>query len=180
MSRIFWRKMHRWTGMTLTAFLIFYGLTGLLLNHRQTFNYFQRKEQTVFRIKPQEQQALRQFISNWKQQIGRTDEPTVIRIKRGGQVELLYGSHGRTTYAIDSRAGTLTRTDKIDQEPLHWLNRLHQVSKTGTLWLFLADSMVVCSAALLVSGLLLVRLRRLDIILLLAGAAVLLLGMAAA
>lgn len=180
MGKILWRTIHRWTGMALTAFLLFYALTGLLLNHRQTFNYFQNKEQTLSRIKPQEQQALLQFIENWKRLIGRQDDPTVIRIKGGGVVELLYGSHGRTTYTIDSQAGILTRTDKLDQQPWHWLNRLHQVSKTSTFWLLLADSVVLFAAVLLVSGLLLVRLRRQDIILLLAGAAVLLLGMAAA
>jgi uncharacterized protein len=180
MSKTLWRKIHRWLGLLLTALLFFYSFTGLLLNHRQHFKYFQTEETTVSQIEMQEQQALLQFIANWKQQIGRQDDPTVIRIKRGGVVELLYGSHGRTTYTIDPQAGTLTRTDKIDQQPWHWLNRLHQAAKTSNAWLILADSVVLLIAALLLSGLLLVRLRRQDIILLIAGLALLLLGMAAA
>ena len=180
MSKTLWRKMHRWLGLLSAALLFFYGFTGLLLNHRQHFEYFQREEITISQIEMQEQQALLQFIGNWKRQIGRQDDPTVIRIKRGGVVELLYGSHGRTTYTIDPQAGTLTKTDKIDQQPWHWLNRLHQVSKTGNFWLILADGVVLLIAALLLSGLLLLRLQRQDIILLLTGLALLLLGMAAA
>ncbi len=180
MSKILWRKIHRWLGLLLAAFLIFYCFTGLLLNHRQQFDYFQKEETTVSQIVVQKQEALQKFIEGYKQQLDRKDDPSVIRIKDDGVIEFLYGSHGRTTYAVDPQAGTLTRTDKIDQQPWYWLNQLHKSAKTSTFWLVLTDSIALLLVVLFLSGLLLLRLRRQDIILLIAGLALFLLGMAIA
>lgn len=180
MSKTLWRKIHRWLGLLLAAFVLFYCFTGLLLNHRQDFSYFQAEKTEVSKIDVQQQDALQAFIAGCKQQLGREDDPSVIRIKDDGTIEFLYGSHGRTTYTIDPQAGTLTRTDKIDQQPWHWLNRLHQAARISNFWLILADSVVALLCVLLLSGLLLLRLRRQDILLLIAGLALLLLGMTAA
>lgn len=180
MGKNLWRKIHRWLGLLLAAFTLFYGLTGLLLNHRQFFDQFQNTESSVSKINVQEQAALQQFINGYKQQIGRDDDPSVIRIKEDGVLEFLYGSHGRTTYTVDPKAGTLTRIDKIDQQPWYWLNQLHKSAKTSLFWLLLTDSIALLLTVLLMSGLFLLRFRRQDVLLLLAGAALLLLGMAVA
>jgi uncharacterized iron-regulated membrane protein len=180
MNKLLWRKVHRWLGFFLATFLIFYCLTGILLNHRQQLSYFQREESTVSQIVVQKQESLENFLQGYQQQLGRDDAPSVIRIKDDGVIEFLYGSHGRTTYTVDPHAGTLTKTDKIDQQPWYWLNQLHKAAKTTVFWEFFADSIASLLLVLLLSGVLLVRLRRQDIILLVAGLALFLLGLAVA
>ncbi|MCI5135665.1 MAG: hypothetical protein D3920_11460, partial [Candidatus Electrothrix sp. AW2] len=71
--------MHRWTGLFVLGFVFFYCLTGLLLNHRKSFGYFQTRHKTVTEIQVQQQDVLNQIIAAYKQQIGRNDDPTVIR-----------------------------------------------------------------------------------------------------
>ncbi|MCF6291369.1 MAG: PepSY-associated TM helix domain-containing protein [Desulfobacterales bacterium] len=180
MKKISWRKLHRWAGLLLTGFVVFYCLTGLLLNHRQDFAYFQERRKSVVRIKAQDQKSLPGFINTYKQQINRSDDPTVIRIRQGGVIEFLYGSHGRTTYVIDPRAGTMTRIDKADKQPWYWLNRLHKAYKTSTAWQLLTDAVALLVIFLALTGLIIFRYTRQDILLLTGGLLLLLLGMLAA
>ena len=37
MKRKTWRKYHKWVGIIITFFLIMFCLSGIILNHRQTF-----------------------------------------------------------------------------------------------------------------------------------------------
>ncbi|MCI5222276.1 MAG: hypothetical protein D3924_06280 [Candidatus Electrothrix sp. AR4] len=180
MNTKLWRKLHRWAGVLLTAFVLFYCLTGLLLNHRRAFDYFQTRHRSVFDIEVQKQDVLEEFIATYKQQISRDDDPTVIRIKKGGVIEFLYGSHGRTTYVIDSMKGVMTRIDKNELHPWHWLNRLHKSYKTNFSWLLLTDAVAVLIIFLALSGLVIFRYTRQDFFLLTMGVVLLLLGMALA
>lgn len=84
MKRKRWRTIHRWAGLFLLGFVLFYSLTGLLLNHRKSFGYFQTRHEAVSEIEIQQQDALNHVIDNYKHQIGRDDDPTVIRLKKGG------------------------------------------------------------------------------------------------
>ena len=163
-----WRTLHRWLGLGLIGFTLFYGVTGVLLNHRQGFDYFQRKEKSVSTVSVSDTALLRQFIDTYKQQIGRSDDPAVIRI-RDEKIELLYGSHGRTTYVVDPARGTMERIDKFERQPWSWLNGLHKVAGTSTSWLALADLAGLGLLFLVASGLLLLRFRPLDYLLTLAG-----------
>ncbi len=180
MKKISWRKLHRWAGLSLTGFVVFYCLTGLLLNHRQYFAYFQERRQSVVRVEVQDRQPLLDFINTYKQRIDRQDDPRVIRIREGGVIEFLYGSHGRTTYVIDPLAGTMTRIDKSDNQPWYWLNRLHKAYKTSTAWQLLTDVVALLVIFLAVTGLVIFRYTRQDMLLLAGGLLLLLLGMLAA
>ena len=115
-----------------------------------------------------------------KQQIGRDDNPTVIRLKKGGIIEFLYGSHGRTTYIIDSIKGLMTRIDKHDQQPWYRLNSLHKSYKVTNSWIWLTDCMAILIILLALSGLIIFRFTRLDLLLLALGGAVMVVGMIAA
>jgi hypothetical protein len=180
MTTKLWRKLHRWTGLLLTGFILFYCLTGLLLNHRRSFDYFQTRHSTVSEVEVQGQDVLKEFIDKYKQLIGRDDDPAVIRIKTGGIIEFLYGSHGRTTYVIDSMKGVMTRIDKKERRLWHWLNRLHKSYKTAFSWLLLTDVVALLIIFLSLSGLVISRYARQDVLLLIMGAVLLLLGMALA
>lgn len=157
------RKIHRIGGLLLAAFILFYTLTGLLLNHRSLFNYFIVKEKTISPVPISDPALLRSFIATYKQQIKRDDDPTVIRIREGKTIEFLYGSHGKTTYIIDPAQGTMERVDKSPHQPWAWLNRLHKAFKTGPGWLLLADVAAGTILLVTISGMVMVRYRALEI-----------------
>lgn len=169
--------MHRWAGLVLLGFVLFYSLTGLLLNHRKSFGYFQTRHETVSVIEGQQQDVLNKIIATYKQQIGRDDDPTVIRLKQKGIIEFLYGSHGRTTYVIDSIKGEMTRIDKKEQQPWHWLNSLHKSYKVASTWLWLTDCIALLIVVLALSGLFVFRYTWLDLLLLAVGGLVMVGGM---
>jgi hypothetical protein len=161
-----WRDLHRWTGMILVAFVGFYCFTGLILNHRHAFSYFVEQQRSISPVPVQEPEQLRSFIESYKDLINRSDDPTVIRIKDGNIIEFLYGSHGKTTYVIDPKKGTMEKVDKIYQQPWTWLNNLHKAFKTSDLWLVVADGAALAILFLGLSGVLLIRLRVVDCLLL--------------
>ncbi len=138
-----WPCWHRWLGAVVAAPLLFYGITGILLNHRKTFGYFQRLDRTVRPVAKLDPAPLRDFIGFYKTQIGRSDDPAVIRIRNGRTVEFLYGSHGQTTYVIDPVAGTLTTVVKHPVEPWATLNRLHKAFGTPATWAWASDGLTL-------------------------------------
>ncbi|MCI5207509.1 MAG: hypothetical protein D3910_01655 [Candidatus Electrothrix sp. ATG2] len=177
MNRRRWRKVHRWVGLFLLGFIVLYCLTGLLLNHRKSFGYFQTRHKTVSAIEVQQQDVLSKVIDSYKQQIGRDDDPTVIRLKKKGVIEFLYGSHGRTTYIVDSMKGIMTRIDKKKQQPWHWLNSLHKSYKVAPAWIWLTDCIAFLIIVLALSGLVIFRYTWVDILLLAFGGSVMVVGM---
>jgi hypothetical protein len=172
-----WRRLHRWAGLLLVGF---YSITGIILNHRKSFDYFTTRHQQTFPVEVQQQDELNKFIDSCKQQIGRDDDPSVIRIKDAGIVEFLYGSHGRTTYVIDSAKGVMLQIDKQEQQSWYWLNSLHKSFKTSMLWVLLTDGVALLILFLTLSGLIIFRYARLDFLLLIIGMLVMLFGMALA
>jgi len=169
MSAATLHTLHRWGAMLTTAFLLFYSLSGLILNHRQAFAYFQTS-QTEQRAVPQGSLTpINSFIDQYRELIGRDEAPSVIRIKDGKIVELLYGSHGQTTYTIDPGAGTMKVENKSPSQPLFLFNKLHKAAKTGPLWLLASD--VLCLALILASLAILAttRYRKVDLCLLATG-----------
>lgn len=168
--------LHRWGGLVLAAMVIFYCLTGILLNHRAGFDYFTDKEQREVRVPVTDTSLLEAFLDGYKQQINRDDDPKVIRIREDRAIEFLYGSHGKTTYIIHPAEGRMEIVAKKPQQPLTFLNDLHKAVKTGTLWLILADLAAVVIIIITVTGLLVVRYRRIDFVLLGGGVLLLLIG----
>lgn len=145
-----WRRWHRIGGVVVTLPLVFYALTGILLNHRRSFEYFQDRRTETRPVDPMDMAPLREFLAFYKERIGREDDPAVIRIRNGTTVEFLYGTHGQTTYVIDPEAGRLTRIVKTYREPWTTMNRLHKAFKTPEAWAWASDaiSLVLVAAAL--------------------------------
>jgi hypothetical protein len=164
------RKIHRWGGLLVAAFVLFYALTGILLNHRKAFGYFYRLKIEKTHIAPSDTKKIREFVEHYKSLIKRQDDPTVIKIKGSDTVEFLYGSHGFVRYIIKPEKGEIVRTEKVFIEPLNRLNNvLHKAAKTSNLWVVFSD---VFSAVLVIStitGLFIFRYRKVDIFLLVLG-----------
>ncbi len=156
-SRRRWHRWHQMLGAVVAVPLLFYGITGILLNHRKNFGYFQRLERTVRPVEKLDPTPLRDFIRFYKSQIGRPDDPAVIRIRNGRTVEFLYGSHGQTTYVIDPVAGTLSTVVKHRVEPWASLNRLHKAFSTPRAWAWASDGITLALLAAGLSGFLLPR-----------------------
>lgn len=175
-----WRTLHRWCGLLLAAFIIFYCLTGLLLNHRQACGYFVDKQAATVAVAATDMTGLRTVLDFYKQQLNRTDDPRVIRIPDNETIEFLYGSHGKTTYVIKPGAGSMEKIEKQTVEPFNRLNALHKVSKVSDYWLALADLFCGVMILLVVSGLVIMRYRLRDFVLLFSGVLLLLAGMVVA
>jgi hypothetical protein len=169
-------KLHRWGGLLTAAFILFYSLTGLILNHRQAFTYFQTSHIAHQSVPKTELTAINAFIAQYREQIKRDDAPEVIRIKDGKTIELLYGSHGQTTYTIDPSAGLMNVETKHPSQPLYFFNKLHKAAKTSPWWLILSDALSLALIVATVSILATMRYRPLDLCLLTAGLALCLAG----
>jgi len=105
---IFAYRLHRWGGLFLAAFILFYSLSGIMLNHRQAFSFFYQRHTISQQIKPTDNQAVNLFLDHYKKQIKRSDTPQVIRLRDSGRkIEFLYGFHGQTTVIIDTVKGTM-------------------------------------------------------------------------
>lgn len=170
------RKIHRWGGLLLAAFIIFYCVTGILLNHRKFFNYFVSKNKTVYEVPVSDIKIMTSFIDYYKKQIGRTDDPTVIRLREGRTVEFLYGSHGRTTYIIRPEDGVMEKIVKFPNQPLYWLNNLHKAFQTEISWVILTDMVSLFIMVATITGLVVLRYCMLDFIMLFGGVLILILG----
>lgn len=148
-----WRRWHRAASAAVVVPALFYVVTGVALNHRRFFGYFQERHTESRPVARRDAAALREFLAFYKGEIGRHDDPAVIRIKGENTVEFLYGSHGQTTYAIDPRQGRLTRTTKVAGEPWTTLNRLHKAVQTPAVWGWISDGLGLLLLAALGTGL---------------------------
>lgn len=170
------RKIHRWGSLLLTSFIIFYCATGILLNHRKFFDYFISKEKTRYEVPVSDIALMKSFIEFYKKQINRTDDPTVIRIRRGKTIEFLYGSHGKTTYIINPERGIMEKIEKSPRQPLYWLNSLHKAFKTNTFWVVLTDIVSMVILVITITGLIILRYRMLDYIMVFGGLLIFIIG----
>ncbi len=175
LKRLFY-KLHRWGGLLLATMVVFYCLTGILLNHRAGFNYFTSKDRQVVQVPVTDTTAMEAFLAIYKQQINRADDPKVIRIRADRTIEFLYGSHGKTTYIIHPVQGRMEVVEKHSQQPLTFLNNLHKAAKTSVLWVIMADLAAAVIIGVTITGLLVFRYRRLDFVLLGGGVLLLLIG----
>ena len=175
-TRRLFHKLHRWGGLLLAGAVLFYCVTGVLLNHRQAFDNFTVKESRTVAVPVTDTAALDAFLATYKRQINRPDDPTVVRLRKDRTVEFLYGSHGKTTYVIRPGEGRMEIVDKRPLEPFSLLNDLHKAVQTSPLWLGFADTAAVLLVGVTVTGLLVTRYRRLDLLLLAGGAVLLVLG----
>ncbi|MFW8601865.1 hypothetical protein ACOHYD_10340 [Desulfobacterota bacterium M19] len=158
-------KIHRLGGLLTAAFIIFYCLSGIMLNHRQAFSFFYQRQPESRAIKTVSNQAVRDFIGHYQNIIQRPDTPRVIRLRDGGRrLEFLYGFHGRTTYIINQDTGLMEIIHKRPQPGLAWLANLHKAFKTSNIWIYLSDflSIILCLATL--SILVVMRYRFLDLV----------------
>lgn len=170
------RKIHRWGGLLLAAFIIFYCITGILLNHREFFDYFVLREKTDYKVPSSDIELMKSFVDFYKKQIKRNDDPVVIRIRKGKTIEFLYGSHGKTTYIINPEKGTMEKIEKYPRQPFYWLNNLHKAFKTNMFWLFLSDLAAVVILVVTITGLVILRYRMVDYIMVFGGALILIAG----
>ncbi|RMG66490.1 MAG: hypothetical protein D6710_12455 [Nitrospirae bacterium] len=170
----FFRTLHRIGGLLVAAYVLFYAITGIMLNHRKAFGYFYKLKVDKKYIKRSDKSKIREFIEHYKSVINRKDYPTVIKIKGTDEVEFLYGSHGLVRYIIRPQKGELIRKEKVFIEPLNRLNNLlHKASKTSALWVFFSDIFSLVLIFSTITGLLILRYRKVDVLLLVGGTALL-------
>ncbi len=170
------KKIHRWSGLLMAAFIIFYCITGILLNHRYKFNHFVSKKKEFHYMDTSDIINLMSIMEFYKKQIGRSDNPKVIRIKEGKTIEFLYGTHGKTTYIINPEKGIIERQEKISVEPFHFINNLHKAFKTNNFWIILTDIVAIVIIIITIAGLVILRYRIIDYLIVFSGILILIFG----
>ena len=168
--------LHRWGGLLLATLVVFYCVTGILLNHRESFDYFIAKERKAVAVPESDTTSMETFLAGYKKQINRADDPKVIRIREDRAIEFLYGSHGKTTYTIYPTEGRMEIVEKEYRQPWTFLNDLHKAAKTSMFWVILADLAAAVIIGVTVTGLLVFKYRRLDFVLLAGGVVLLFVG----
>lgn len=169
-------QTHRFGGLFLAFFILFYCLTGIILNHRQAFEHFTAKEVRRQQVTPADPAVLTSFIDHYKKQLGRQDNPAVIRIRDNQTIEFLYGSHGQTTFSIDPTSGVMEVITKRPRQPLYWLNKLHKAFGTGPGWLLLTDLLTLLAVVTTISIMMAMKYRAIDFAMLAAGVLITLSG----
>ena len=170
-----WRTIHRWAGLFIIAFLLFYTFSGLLLNHRKFFNNFLKTTETHQEKKIDDPSFLHTFVSRCKTAIGNDREPAIIII-RDNVIDFRYDRHGSESVLLDPATRTITMVKKEGREPWHSMKWLHVVYQTGPNWVFISDFVAVTILIVSLSGLFCLRYRRPDIYVLLGGILFFLLG----
>jgi len=164
------KTIHRMGGLLVAAFVLFYALTGIMLNHRKAFSYFYRLRLERHSVPISDAQKVREFVEHYKAMIKREDDPTVIKIRDTKTIEFLYGSHGVVRYTIRPEVGEVVRAEKVFIEPLNRVNNvLHKAVRTGTLWVVFSDAFSGILILSTITGLFILRYRAMDVILLLTG-----------
>jgi hypothetical protein len=169
-------KLHRWGGLFLAVFVLFYSATGILLNHRQAFGYFIENSSTFQTVTPIDASPVNTFIDHYKKQINRADDPKIIRLRQDGTIEFLYGSHGKTTYIVNPQTGQMETVAKHDREPLQFLNQRHKAVGTSTFWTVLSDGISLLLVVITLSSLLYLRYKLVDFMMIIFGLLFCLLG----
>ena len=164
-----WRLIHRISGLFVVGFLLLYTFSGLLLNHRKTFNNF-LYESGVVRERPlTDPRLLSSFVEKCKVQIGRNDDPVVIIIRDNKIIDFRYDRHGYESFLLDPGAATITAVKKEAQEPWHAMKWLHVAYRTTPLWVVVSDIIALLILLTTFSGLFSLRYRRWDIMVVLGG-----------
>ena len=169
-------KLHRWGGLFLAFFVLFYCITGILLNHRKSFDYFIDKQSTFQTVEPLDSSPITRFIDHYKKQINRNDDPKVIRLRPDNTIEFLYGSHGKTTYIVDPETGRMETVSKHNSEPFHFLNKLHKAFGTSTGWILFTDLLSLLLIVITSSSLIYLRYKPIDFVMITFGLFLCLLG----
>lgn len=164
-----WRKIHRWTGLLMAGFVVFYCATGLIMNHRVHFDYFLLRDRSTVRVPISDVTHIRAAIEDYAQLTDEQTVPSVMKFKADGTMELLYGSHGAVTYVIDPSTGSMEKIVKRPNNPLHFLDKLHKAYRTHPLWLYVSDCAALLIIAVVFSGLFMFRYSRRDVLFLLMG-----------
>jgi len=164
-----WRLIHRIGGLFVVGFLLLYTFSGLLLNHRKLFNNFLKESEVVLEKPLTDPQLLRSFVERCKAQIGRTDDPVVIIIRDNQTIDFRYDRHGYESFLLNPGANTITAIKKKAREPWHTMKWLHVAYRTTPLWIVISDIIALLLLLTTFSGLLSLRYRHRDIVVVLGG-----------
>ena len=180
-----WRKIftytHNWGGLLTTAYLIILFLTGVFLNHRLNMV---RSEDQIYTFDAQEKAAALRFNAATKQLAAAMEPYTkrpdyeTIHIQRDGTADFLDRSGKKWTFSVDPWGESMVWANAVPTQPWNFLNKLHLTDHTHPAWTIISTTVAVGIIVVLVTGLLLVRWKPLQVILTLAGVAAIVLAIA--
>lgn len=184
-----WRKIlfdiHLWLGLLTAGFLTIYLLSGLFLNYRTYFGNMEKWENQTITLDTQQKAAAQEFMEAAKQfkaimakYSGRFDD---LDVGGSGQLSTVSKSGGNVSFHVEpsGESGVISKLSNV--QPWYFMNeQMHKNLAMMPAWRALSSTLCVLVLVVLLSGLLILPWKRLEFILLLAGIALLLIGMAVA
>jgi hypothetical protein len=177
-------NIHIWVGLLTVAFLILYLVSGVLLNHRSYFGPLERWENKTIVFDEQQKAAGHELLAAMKEvnaaMVKYTKNPQFDNIYVGGDGSFtIMDRTGRTpNFHIKASGETGAFTKSIPVQPWNFMNQqMHRNGQMTAAWRGLSTTLCVILFVVLVAGLLILPWNRLEFILLLAGIALLAIGM---
>jgi uncharacterized iron-regulated membrane protein len=157
-------------------------LSGVFLNYRQYFNNMETWDNKTFALDTQQRAAAQEFLEAAKQYkatfakySGRFDD---LDIGGTGRVITVSKSGGNTSFQVppSGENGAIVKTSNV--QPWYFMNdQMHRNLAMTPTWRVLSSTLCVLIFVVLLCGFLILPWKRLEFILLLAGIALLLIGM---
>ncbi len=174
------RKIHRWSSFFILVFLIFYCISGLLLNHKKVFKFLKTEVLYVKTVPQTNPKPIINIIKKYEKFIPEKDKPRAIVIDKNGKLYFLFGSMKKLAfqkaYFINPLKGQLEKVEKIPVEPLYLMKNFHKSHNVKKAWIFISDLLTFLIIISCISGLLIIHWRKSDYYVLIAGALVLLIS----
>jgi len=175
--------IHIWVGLVTAAILIVYLVTGVLLNHRGYF-VFERWESQTITFDEKQKAAGHEFAQARDElaaaMVKYTKKPQYDNIYVGGNGEAGFmdrSGKGFNFYVQPSgETGAFRQGVKV--QPWNFMNeQMHRNGGMTAVWRVLSSTLCVMAFIVLLAGFLILPWKRLEFILLLAGIALLAIGM---
>ncbi len=175
--RLFLRKIHRWSSLFVVFFLIFYCLSGVLLNHKRNFKFLKPKVVSVKKVVKMDPSPIVTIVNRYLSYIPETEKPRAIVIDTDGTINILYGDMKKLAYnkayIILPKLGILKEKVKKPVEPLHFLKRFHKSYHVNKIWIFVSDILTLVVIVSIVTGLFITNYKGVNLFFILLGLIVL-------
>jgi hypothetical protein len=176
--------LHIWVGLVTAAILIIYLVTAVLLNHKGFFGAFETWKSQTITFDERQMAAGHEFAQARDElaaaMVKYTKKPQYDNIYVGGNGEAGFmdrSGKGFNFYVRPSGEAGVIRTG-VKVQPWNFMNeQMHRNGGMTAVWRVLSSTLCVMAFIVLLAGFLILPWKRLEFILLLAGIALLAIGM---
>jgi hypothetical protein len=176
--------IHIWVGLVTAAILILYLVTGVLLNHRTLFGAFETWENQTITFDEKQKAAAQEFVEAMNglaaAMVKYTKKPQFDNIYVGGngQAGFLDRSGKGLNFYVQPSGESGAFRKEVKVQPWNFMNeQMHRNGGMTAVWRVMSSTLCVMAFIVLLGGFLILPWKRLELILMLAGIVLLVIGM---